>query len=64
MPGGLARFPASNVTNLLLFSLRILRVPFEPLSISANVRGGGTIKVPAILRWAVSIRNWHRIVLN
>jgi hypothetical protein len=43
MPDGLSLSPARKVTNLPLFSLDILRAPFEPLLISANVRGGGTV---------------------
>jgi hypothetical protein len=64
MPGALARFTASKVTNLTLFFLGILCVPFEPLSISTNVSSGGTIQVPALLRWTLSVCNRHPIVLH
>jgi len=40
---GLACFPARKVTNLQLISLAILSVPFDPLFISTNVWGGGTV---------------------
>jgi len=61
---GLACDPSSGVGDFPHISFGVLRVPYELLPISANVRGGGTIQVPALRRWAFSRRNFHPIVLN
>jgi hypothetical protein len=61
---GLATDASSEVTNHPLFSLGILRVPFELSPISANARSCGTIQLLSLLRWALSVRNCHPIVLN
>jgi len=49
---------------LLLFSLCIPFVLFNLLLISTNVRSHGKIYVPALLWWALFIRNCHAIVPN
>jgi hypothetical protein len=64
MPGGLAHFTGSTVTNLPLFSVGILYVLFESLLISTNVSRGDTMEVPAVIRWTLSIRDCHPIVIN
>jgi hypothetical protein len=63
-PDGLAQYPSRKVMNLQSISLIIRHVPFEYSPISANVRSGATIQLPALLQWALSISNWHPIVLN
>jgi hypothetical protein len=61
---GVASDPCSKVTNLSRFFLGILYVLFQILLITANVRSGGTMQGPALLRCALSVRNCHPIVLN
>jgi len=64
MPDCFTSFCSGKITNLLLLSLITLCILFELWPISGNVSGGGTIQVLALLRWALSVCNYHPIVLN
>jgi len=66
MPDGLACYPTIIVANLPLISPSVLRVPNGILSISTNVRGGGTIHVPTLIPWdsrVPSSRDFYPVVL-
>jgi len=64
MPDGFTSYTSRIMTHLLLDSLGILCLLFELSALSTNVSSGGTIQVLALLRWTLSVRNCHPIVLN
>jgi len=64
MANGVTCYSSSKIMELLLCSLAILSVQLKLSPISANVISDGTIQVPALVRWALSVWNCHPIVLN
>jgi len=64
LPDDFTCYAATNITDRTLSCLVIICIPFNFSPISTNVSSGGTILLPALVRWAHSIFSYRAINFN